>query len=218
MQNGKMPLVALCLPSGGTWKAKMGMDLLYLVTYTLSQSVQVMPICNEGSSISNGRNHLVLNALAIKADYLFFVDTDITHPPDGLLRLKAHDKDVVCATYNRRIPPYDTLGVWEGEWKPDKDGKVGIVKATKIPTGFLLLKAGVFKKMKGPPWFMEVYTQATISDRNQTGHISDDYVFSHRLIEEGFQPYIDLDLTFEIGHIGERVIVAERPKLQQAAQ
>jgi glycosyltransferase involved in cell wall biosynthesis len=209
-----LPVVAVCLPSSGSWKAKTGIDLISLCCYSLSFA-NIAPVHHENSSIGDGRNHMVMNALKLWADYIFFVDTDMVFPPDGLERLMKHNLDIVGATYNRRVKPYDTLGVWEPfDLKPD--GTFGVVKASKAPTGFLLIKADVFRKLKGPPWFFEAYGSDIRCDRNPTGHMSDDYVFMTRAVKEGFQPYIDFDLSFDMGHIGEQIITLEKPKIEIA--
>lgn len=207
----KLPLVAICVPSTGTWKAKMGHDLCLMCCLSLAHANLIL--CNqESSSIGDSRNRMVLDSRRHKVDYLMFVDTDMVFPEDGLARLIAHDKDIVGATYNRRVPPYDTLG----EWEPFTlaNDKIGLARAKKMPTGFLLVKASVFERLK-PPWFFEAFGWDNRSDANPTGHASDDYVFMLRAHEAGIEAYIDFDLSFEIGHIGEQIIAIQRPQIGQ---
>lgn len=209
----ELPLVAICIPSTGSWKAKMAHDLCLLCCYSLPYANLILCM-QENSSIGDGRNRLVLDARNHKADYIMFIDTDMVFPADGLQRLLAHQKDIVGATYNRRVPPYSTLGEWE-PFEPT-EGKVGLVKARKIPTGFILIKSDVFDRMNAP-WFFEAFGKDNISPENPTGHASDDYTFMLRAVQAGVQPYIDFDLTFEIGHIGESVFVASRPQAKKMA-
>jgi len=196
--------VALCIPSTGTWNAKTGHDIVMLVARSLPH-IPLMLINHQNSSIGDGRNHMVLLALKQNASHVMFIDADMVFPEDGLLRLIAHDKDIVGATYNRRVRPYSTLGEWEPG--PPK----GLLRASKVPTGFLLIKTSVFGKMQ-LPWFFEGHGSEYRSEGNPTGHVSDDYVFCTRAVNDGFQPYIDFDLSFEIGHIGEQIVVMERPE------
>jgi hypothetical protein len=44
-------------------------------------------------------------------DYLLFLDTDMTHPPDLAHRLVRHDLDVVTARYVMRKPPFFSVAM-----------------------------------------------------------------------------------------------------------
>lgn len=151
------PKVMLALPSGRTWEARTATCVAGIAAHSITQGIQIGILNMEGSMITKQRNDLVEMARKQEADYLFFIDTDMVIPVDSLCRLMAHQKDVVGATYNKRVPPYETLGKLKGE-KPTDDElrKGGIREAELLPTGILLIKMSVFDKVPWP-WFFETY-------------------------------------------------------------
>jgi hypothetical protein len=204
------PFVSICVPSRGVWSAATGVAIAQLCCVSMMECDLAIPNGQHGSSAANGRNRLVLSAQQNKADWIMWIDSDMVFPPDSLLRLLAHNKEMVGATYNRRSAPYDTMGKWETV-DFSKPGSVGLVKAFLIPTGLLLMKISVFEKID-PPWFYETHEWDQRSDNNIAGVKTEDIVFSERAIAAGITPFIDFDLTFEVGHVGEQIIGCQRPK------
>ena len=49
----------------------------------------------------------------MSADEILWVDTDMQFPEDALLRLLAHDKDIVGCNYRTRTPPYACAGIYQ---------------------------------------------------------------------------------------------------------
>lgn len=149
--------IGLAVPSRDEWKADMAMFYASLVSYTGRHVTPALALMNQkGAMISNQRNDLVQRALDFDLDYLFFIDSDMVGPPDLIEKLLAHGKEIVGATYNKRVPPFETLGRFELE--PSEIPK-GLVKATHLPGGCLLIQTSVFKKI-AYPWFFETYRWA----------------------------------------------------------
>lgn len=149
--------VMVCLPSGRTWEARTATAVSGMMCYSVLQGIQLGIINLEGSMITKSRNDLVKMALQQNPDFIMFIDTDMVFPPDTLCRLLAHDKDVVGATYNKRVPPYETLGRLKGP-KPSEEelAKGGLHEAELLPAGLMLIKASVFQRVPWP-WFYETY-------------------------------------------------------------
>jgi cellulose synthase/poly-beta-1,6-N-acetylglucosamine synthase-like glycosyltransferase len=146
--------VAICVPSQDSIKAKTAVSIAALVHYSLNQGLMVVVLNLEGATVSKARNNLVRQAIDWDCDYLFFYDSDMLVPPDTIVRLVNHDKDIVCVTYNKRSPPYETLGHLLG---PERDvSKGGLFEASFMPGGAMMIKAAVVKKL-GYPWFFETY-------------------------------------------------------------
>lgn len=170
----KRPLrVAVAIPSFDTWKADTSMALIGLGTYTMTQGIALAFMNEKSSMVSKARNSLAEKAMQFGADYLLFVDSDLVFPADALCRLLAHGKDIVGATYNKRVPPYETLGHFLGPARDLSAG--GVVEADYMPGGFLLIKTSVLKALP-QPWFFETYYR-TPEDAVQSfaGILADQY-------------------------------------------
>ena len=65
-----------------------------------------------GSLIYESRNTLAKQAIATKADYVMWLDSDMTFAPDTMTRLQQHmeeGKDIVTGLYFRRRPPFSPV-------------------------------------------------------------------------------------------------------------
>lgn len=146
--------VGIGIPSGRTWESGTAVDIAGLCSYSTLHGVEIMIANVQTSMITHGRNSTVEMCLKQDCDYILWVDSDMRMQPDTLLQLLRHDKDIVGATYNRRVPPYETLGKLKGD-KPAITGG-GLHEALLMPGGMLLVKADVYRKA-GSPWYYETY-------------------------------------------------------------
>lgn len=157
----KAPLVAILIPSDDDWKADMSMAVAGLMTYTAANRIARITLFNQKASmITMSRNDLVERALEAKADYVLFVDSDMKFPHDAIQRLMAHDKDIVGATYNKRVPPFETLGriMTKPGLTPQTIEMGGLHEAEYLPGGFVMIKTEVFRKTQWP-WFFECFNR-----------------------------------------------------------
>jgi glycosyltransferase involved in cell wall biosynthesis len=142
--------------------------------------------------IDASRERLVENALEWGADKIMFLDSDMTFPPCTLARLLEWNKDITGCTYVKRVPPHaivckeDTVDAVP--CSPD-----GLIEMKAMPTGCLLIDAGVFGKLK-KPWFYLSY-----KDGRRDG---EDYNFCRDAREAGFKVWCDAVLSLEVGHLG----------------
>lgn len=202
-QQVRPPRVAICVPSQSMIHADMAMALTGLCARAVFTTA--LAVLNEKNSmITDARNKLVKRALDFGTDWLLFIDSDMIFPMDALERLLSHDRDIVGATYNKRVHPFETLGRFVGDAHDVSSG--GLIEAKLLPGGFLLVRASVFRAMVDPArqqqiWFREHYDEA---EPNRC--ISEDYAFCMAAREKGFQIWCDLDLTNKLGHIGEQVV------------
>lgn len=127
----------------------------------------VFPITFE-SLISRGRNAAVAHFLGTPdATHLLFIDSDIEFEADDVAKLIAADKDVICAGYAQKWLREDMVGnVFQRETVPPRPLELCTHTSIQVPrpkrvedvqevveidyatTGFLLIKRGVFEKMK----------------------------------------------------------------------
>jgi hypothetical protein len=154
---------------------------------------------HKGTYLGDMRNAMLEEARAMKADYLFFVDTDVIFPPDGLNRLLARNKDIIGGMYNMKvIPPVNTIKMADENGKiiavKDFDVPTKLFQCYAIPSGFMLIKLDAIKDLKKPFNF----------DYDQNGEfIGEDVGFCKRCHDIGLE--IWCDPTINIGHIGSYV-------------
>lgn len=152
---------------------------------------------------------------AIHYDYLFSVDSDIAFDKDTLIKLLAHDKDVVSGLYIQRKPGTHILELYEdNQWGGvsnipyEKIKGRGLVEIAACGFGCVLVKSNVFKEV-GYPQFE--YHSAL----DHANTISEDTDFCRKAKAKGFR--IFADTTIQCRHIGSWIfqvdnnIVAKEP-------
>lgn len=201
------PKVAILIPSDGEIKAWTAMSLASLCAFSALRGVSLALIEEQASMVTRARNHLAWNAVRQGADWLLFIDSDMTFPPDAMLRLVNHDKDIVGATYCKRVPPYEMLGRFKEDAKPTD----ALVEADALPAGFLLIRANAISGLP-MPWFFESNDESAVREENPAGLISEDINFCVKAKAHGLSIFCDLSLSYEVGHIGSRIFTIDRPK------
>jgi glycosyltransferase involved in cell wall biosynthesis len=179
-------------------------SVLHLVQNARAAGYRISMVNSKFSIITEARNLCVLAALDAKADWIVFLDSDMVFPPDTIKRLMAHGQPIVGGTYPRKNWPLGFIGTrLDGAEFSLADR--GLVKAARLPTGCLLIRASVFSALK-KPYFRCGY--------NETAGmvLGEDYWFSDRVRELDFPIWCDMDLAREIEHIGShRFNLREKP-------
>lgn len=201
------PLVALGIPCGDRVHQEF-MQCVWALGRGARNHRQGI-VAAQSSIIVNGRNMVVDGARQIKADYVMFLDSDMTFPHTLIDRLLAHDKDIVGCTYVRRGPPFDNLGhtVHDSDMKRER----GLVEMTHMATGLLLIKIHVFDSFKKPIFRLEPNEEFEIT----TG---EDVMFSKMARERGFSLWCDLDLSMECAHLYQYALRPTDPAVRQMFQ
>jgi hypothetical protein len=163
------------------------------------------------SVVSRVRNIIVNQFLESDCEHLFMVDSDINFNADDVLRLMA---------WNQVKPIVAGIGVARKSEKvffsmldQDEDGnivmdKMGLVKAKRVGTGFIMIRRDVFTSLKEshPEWeYFDQNSGKTLHsffDFKSTpeGYIGEDYLFCDRAREAGFTVWVDP--TIKLGHMG----------------
>ena len=194
--------VLICVPALDHCATDFAMSLASLMGHTtrdsLRREVSVSLWCQKGSIIMDARNAAVEAALACDASHVLFLDSDMTFPPDTLARLLAHKKDLVGATYVRRYPPHALLGDFPSGYLKsfETGGAPALVSALSLPFGCILIKTSVFDSLPRP-FFRYVTAEG--------GSVSEDEWFCLQAREAGLSMWCDLNLTREVGHVGQAI-------------
>ncbi|MFM0151438.1 hypothetical protein [Paraburkholderia sediminicola] len=191
--------VAICVPSNDMVHADFAMCLAALA---FSAKVPIAILNAKGSLVVTNRNTLVDEAARLDCEWLLFLDSDLLFPRDTIARLLAHGKDIVGATYCKRVPPYEVLG------RTIDGGRLeaasGLVEVSGLPTGCLLVRRSVFEHLSRPYFRTPAHEDGEVD--GMPAHIEgEDYYFCRVAREAGFSVWLDVDLTMQTGHIGQHV-------------
>lgn len=170
----------------------------------------VITIQNE-SLVQRARNGIVARFLDSGCDRLIFVDADIGFTGRDVLRLLAHDRDVIGGLYRKKSLASVDFAV---NWLPSADGtawrdeQTGALECARIATGFLHIKRRVFERMaeadpalryrqaahEGEPggWRDHLFTFFDCwVDRETGAYLSEDYAFCDRWRRLGGRVWCD---------------------------
>lgn len=186
-------MVVIATPTRGQIEAWTASDIAYLMRHSPDTEWAI----SFGTLIANNRTLLVHTAVKAKASHILFIDTDMRFPPDALERLLAHKKDIVGANYKQRT---------RDEWAARKDGKFissktkkGLAQVDTLGLGMILIDTTVFtgKLRSLPPNCFSQPFDASVGT-----FVGEDVFFCTIAIEQGFQIWVDHDLSKEMKHIG----------------
>lgn len=189
--------VGISVPCRDVVSSGFAFDLANLVGFTSSADLALLSI--SGTLIVNQRTNLAREAMEMGCTHVLFIDSDMRFPKNGLERLLAHDKAIVAANYcTRKFPlqPVAFASDTSTERVVTHQDSTGLQPIASIGMGFMLIKTEVFEKI-GMPYFMIGYSQKT---QEYTG---EDVYFCRKARAEGFDVFLDHDLSKEIGHTGE---------------
>lgn len=194
-----MTKVGVVVPSGDTVHSRFMISLISLFQYT-QPDVDLVIINPRSSSIAQGRSVGVEIAKQRGVDYILFLDSDMIFPYTTLSGLLSRGKDVVGATYVKRLLPtslnhYELDGTSPVGEKRTVEPYVGsgLREVARLPTGVLLIKMSVFDDLEKP------YFQMSYKDGEE---IAEDFYFCDRVRGKGGTVWLDADLSKHIGHLG----------------
>ncbi|ACV75182.1 MAG: glycosyl transferase family 2 [Zymomonas mobilis] len=190
--------IAICFPSGPMVHVDFMISTAIMMQHT--PDVEFILINNKSPNIALSRNACVAMAQQAKADYLFFLDSDMDIPPDTITRFLSHDKDIIGANYRKRSEKF-LLASTENIDSPKELVEHGLLPAFFLPTGCLLIKMSVFNHLTPPFFFFGLRTQ---DNDPKSAVFGEDYVFSIQAIKAGYKLWFDMDVTQKVKHIGQR--------------
>lgn len=198
------PIVTIGICTGGTVRAETVASLVSNIINLAQDGTPAGLLLQIGGYVDVNRNKIVETALKGGTTHIMFVDADMIFPDDGVAKLLKLDKDIVGANYNIRLDPTaDTLSGPTVKMLVDgkvvsmvnKDFPTELFKAYAIATGFMMIKADVFKKLNKP--YFEAFQEANGK------HHTEDVEFCKRANDAGFEVWCDP--TIKMGHIGNYV-------------
>jgi hypothetical protein len=148
---------------------------------------------NQSLYIDYNRNQLVSVAMSNGSSHLMFIDSDIEFPPNGIERLRAHDKDIVGGYYNTRRGNNPIRVFEDGQLVPPDPLPAELFECRVLPTGFMLIRLEAIRFK--PPYFAVI--------THEKGTIGEDVSFCKKAHDAGLQ--IWCDPTIPLGHVGKKI-------------
>lgn len=184
-----------------------GEKLDYRFTNSLIELIAAnLPVLNLGlsnsisSRVAVNRNACVDRARQLEGTDILWLDGDIKFPTNGLVRLLAHDKDIVGATTRRRDHRGEPIGV---AVDPNQDGILLEMKLIGMP--FMLTKMSVFDRLQRPYFAEPPRHMLPEIDDGSDELVGEDEYFCATARKAGMRVWCDRELSTEIGHVTSEV-------------
>lgn len=186
--------IAICVPHVGDVKALFALSLAQLTARTLMVRTNFIAFYfDDGGPLEYKRTNLARRALADNVDWILWLDSDHTFPPDTLLRLLDADRPIIGCNYASRRSRQAIGFTLDGrELRPGR----GIETVGALGMGVFLTRADVFKAIP-QPWFASKFVGEAF--------LGEDVHFCNQGKAAGFPVAVDHDLSNEVGHIGEQI-------------
>jgi len=198
----------------GAWEAQPKADLIViatphtgLVTFEWAVQYKVLQppvnfniLSNRGLPIDRARCDLVKQAQQLNATHIFFLDSDVVMPADGLIRLYNHRLPIISGVYGAK---HECPAIWIMQSKSGESRYQAVTpqaiagdglfthKDIVVGMGCCLIDMNVFKQIE-EPWFE--WTQG-----RKTSGVSEDFEFCEKVRKEGIP--IHVDSSIKCGHI-----------------
>lgn len=224
--------VAICIPRYGDVKGAFAICLARLVAHSLGKSPEPLEIeifSISSSDLPQSRTELLKDAIQWQARYLLWLDADQTFPADALLRLLAHRLDLVGCNYARRSEPtgpvaarLDDQGRWQHVWTTEALAKAGAVEqVAHVGLGLCLMDMNLLHRVKAHVEKGVGWAHWAPFDRKPlagaAGRMGEDASFFQELREAGIALHLDHALSWQVGHIHERVLTNADAEAQKEA-
>lgn len=199
-EKGRPLRVLAAVVAGDQMMSLSALHFASMLAVSRCSGIEAEPLMMIGSILQNNRSTAARYAREHGFDCLLFMDSDMTYPPDTLLRLLKHgDLPVIGATYAQRNETRQTHGF-------DLEGKRLDVSAggpsrevASLPTGCMLIRRRVLDTLAAQgdePFFRMPWADNAANSRGE------DYDFCSRVRGAGFSVHVDPDLSLCLGHIG----------------
>lgn len=208
--------VAIAIPTHDYVPAEFAWHLARMTTYTAMQSPEDFEFTIQmvsGTVIQHARESLLKDILTkTNADYVLWIDSDMTFPMESLIQLLSRGEPFVGVNYSKRQVEADYVAFKTIFTEPDEDGKVppsikcettldstGIEEVDGLGFGMFLMRTAELMDLPDPkktPWF---HFERLPDGKN----IGEDIWFCRLIREMGHKIYVDHDLSKLCGHIGQ---------------
>jgi len=190
--------LAILVPTRDMVHTHFAYSLTQLVKTTSEVGIDTYLYFDSSTILLNQREKLIDEAIKMEADYVLWLDSDMMFPSNVVLKLLAHNKDIVACNYMKRSLPmktvaYTDLNDWDS-WVP-MEPQEELVKVKGIGMGCILMKTEVFRKLEKP--YFEFRFKEDTKD-----WFGEDFILQDKIQKVGYEIFVDTMLSMEIKHVG----------------
>lgn len=190
--------VSILVPTKDMVYSHFSYSLSNMIKLTTQMEIETHLFFDSSTILINQRESLITQAIEVCSEWVLWLDSDMMFPPTVLMRLLAHNEDIVGCNYMKRSPPFKTVAFtntsdWEN-WIPIQYSNE-LVDAEASGMGCVLMKTELFKELE-KPYFEYTYDSTT---KNWDG---EDFTLFKKFNKLGHTLKIDMNLSNEIYHIG----------------
>lgn len=192
-----MTQLSICVPCREQVYPEFAYSLAELTAYLKQSGISYVLHMTKGSCLPQQRYNLVREAQDVRSSQILWLDSDMTFPRDIFQRLNEHDLDIVACTYS-------TKDEMRGSVAFKKDGDTvkrlvyqdqAIEPIDAIGMGVMLTRTEIFDILP-QPWFQFYW------DHEYKYFNGEDVYFCEQATDHGYEIYVDLDTSRQIGHCG----------------
>ncbi len=202
------------------WKPQFGVNFAMAIATALKnghevgiQTVDIMAGAAQ-SLLPQARQNILDHAVKNGHTHIVMFDDDMVFPPDVIIRLAKHNKQVVFPNVCQKLQNKISGVVLKDDLsRLDSTGRNGL---ERVPYGTLactMIEVAAFASLPRPHFEVMWSPSAGI-------YIGEDHYFFKKLGLEGVEFWCDHDLTQDVGHIGDyqyRFPHVETSELKEAA-
>jgi hypothetical protein len=230
--------IAVCIPRHGDTKGDFTVSLARMLVHTMAAGIpgpsgrrqpEIETFSTSSSDLPENRSILLKRAMAWQARFLLWLDCDHVFPRDALLRLLAHRLPVVGCNQPRRSDPTGPVAVRinagggkEHVWTTAALAEAGTVEeVSHVGLAFCLMDMLILHQVKehvdkGVGWdHWQPFDRRRVPGTN--ARMGEDASFFAELGEAGVKVYVDHGLSWQVGHIDERVLTNADAEAQKEA-
>jgi hypothetical protein len=194
-KKGKL---AVLIPCRDTLHSAHALCLAEMIKLNTMNDIDTHVFMDASTILLTQRERLATEAVNLGAEYLLWLDSDITFPATTAIRLMAHDEPVVACNYIRRQLPakgvaYEVIGDWNNPLPFDIYNH--LVEVQGVGMGCMLMRTEIFSKIP-KPWFEFGWSP----DSND--HLGEDMILCQKMAAAGYSVKIDSQLSQELRHLG----------------
>lgn len=193
------PKILICVPTTGISRCVDFYDWFDLIDKPMNTLIHR----SHGQSPARNRNIAIEHALENNCTHVFFVDDDVFIPKDGLMKLLAHDEDIITGLYLMRHFPHrpilfrDIDGEGNCDYLDLIPGLSGKQEIYSTGLGCVLVKIHVIKALEKP------YIRLGQMEKDHWCDDNDFYKRIHQALPD-LKMYVDLDVR--CGHVSRAVM------------